>query len=124
MVHIHNGILLSLKKDEVEWLVTMGMHLERIHAVQNESDRKSQEPCDFTNMWNIKLKRTNEHIRQRDKNSLIQTTVWWLQKGRGGRIENGKGGQYKTQKETWLWVVNTQCNMQVIHHRTVHLKPM
>ena len=33
-------------------------------ATQNKSDGKSQEPYDFTHMWDIKLKSTNEQTRQ------------------------------------------------------------
>ena len=37
------------------------------HAKWNKSDRKSQEPYDFTLMWDIKLKATNEQIRTETK---------------------------------------------------------
>ena len=45
--------------------------------MKNKSDRKSQEPSyDFTHMWDIKLKATNEQIRQ--TKNYRPTTVWWL----------------------------------------------
>ena len=56
------------------------------------SDRKGQEPYDFTHMWDIKQKSTNEH----SKNKLIDTDnnmVVTRREGESGEDEEGKGGQ-------------------------------
>ena len=53
------------------------------HYTGNRTNRKSQEPYDFTHMWDIKLKATNDQTRQTNKNSQTQTTVGWLPEGRG-----------------------------------------
>ena len=37
------------------------------YAKQNKSDKKNQEPYDFTHMWNIKLKAKNEQTREINK---------------------------------------------------------
>ena len=52
------------------------------HAKWNKSDRKSWESYDFTYMWDIKLKVTNEQDEQKlidTDNSLVVTG------GKGGR---------------------------------------
>ena len=42
----------------------------KVIMIRNKSDRKSQEPYDFTYMWYIKLKATNDQIRKtKPKNS-------------------------------------------------------
>ena len=43
------------------------------HAQQNKSHSREQEPYDFTHMWDIKQKATNEQTKQRKPQ--IQTTV-------------------------------------------------
>ena len=56
------------------------------HAKQNKSDGKSREPYEFTHMWDIKLKATNEQARQADKQKLIDTdNTRVITKGFGGR---------------------------------------
>ena len=60
VVHIFNGILLSHKKS---WNTAICNNMNRswdYQAKWNKSNGKSQEPCDFTLMWDIKLKATNE----------------------------------------------------------------
>ena len=45
-------------------------------------------------MWDIKLQATSEQTRQPNKNSYIQTPVWWLLEEKGGWwVVKGKGGQ-------------------------------
>ena len=56
----------------------------KYHAKQSKSDRKSQEPYDFTRMWNVKLKATNE--QKRKTKTQTQTIVWWLPEGRGNGL--------------------------------------
>ena len=47
------------------------------------SDRKSQEPHDFTHIWDLKLKATNEQTRKTNKqNSGTRSTGQWLPEGR------------------------------------------
>lgn len=36
-------------------------------------------------MWDINLKTTNEQIRQTNRNSQSQATVWQLREGKGGQ---------------------------------------
>ena len=43
------------------------------HAKWNKWGRKSQEPYDFTHMWDIKMNATNEQIRKTKKQKLIDT---------------------------------------------------
>ena len=69
VVHIYNKILLSHKK---RWNNAIYDNIDgswEYHARQNMSGVKSQEPCDFTHMWNIKqkaIKKTNKktHIHR------------------------------------------------------------
>ena len=51
----------------------------------NESDRKSQEPYDFTDMCDIKMKATNDQTRQTKRlpKCIDSTTVGWLSEERG-----------------------------------------
>lgn len=39
-----------------------------------------------------------------------------------GEVEEVKGGQIYGDKETTLWVVSIQCNIQMIDYRIVQLK--
>lgn len=36
----------------------------------------------------------------------------------------GKGGQVCGDGRLFDWVVVTQCNIQIMHHGNVHLKPI
>ena len=55
---------------------------------------KRQVKHNFSNMWDTKLKATNEQTRQRHKNLQTQIIVWWSpeEKGVGGVVQ-GKGVQ-------------------------------
>ena len=61
-----------------------------------KSDRKSQEPHDFTYMWDIKLKTINEQTRQtkihrhRQQYGRYQRERRWVMKGKGGQIYGDK----------------------------------
>ena len=64
VVHVYDGILLSHKK---WWSTAICDNMDgswEHNTKQNKPDRKSQEPPDFTPMWDIKLKTTNQQIRQ------------------------------------------------------------
>ena len=54
VVHTHNGILLSPKKNKILPFVTTIMHLEGI--MLSEISQKNKIPYDFTYMWNLKNK--------------------------------------------------------------------
>ena len=58
-------------------------------AKQSESGRKSHETYDFTHMWGIKPKATNEQAWKTNKNSWTGT-VWWLPEIRGGGNNRGQ----------------------------------
>ena len=66
-----------------------------------------------------------EGINQKKESSQTQITVWRLpdEGGVGRGRKGGKGDQW-WQEETWLGVVNTQYNIQMVCYRIVHLKPM
>ena len=62
VVHIHNGILLSHKK---EWNNAICSNMDRprdYHTKWGKPDRERQIPYDITYMWNLKKKDTNELI--------------------------------------------------------------
>ena len=83
VVHIHDGILLSHKK---RWNTAicdnMGGAWE-YHAKRNKSDGKCQEPYDFTYMWNIKLKATNEQARNTSKKLIDTVGSMVVTRGKG-----------------------------------------
>ena len=81
--YIHNGILLSHKK---EWNLLICDNMNgprRYYAKWNKSDREWHILYDFTYMWDLKNKWTNI-IKQK------QRTNWWLQ-GSRGRRQMGEG---------------------------------
>ena len=60
----YNGILLGHKK---RWNTAICNTMDgpwEYDAKWNKSVRKSEDPCDFTHMWDIKLKAINEQTRQ------------------------------------------------------------
>ena len=62
------------------------------HAKWNKSDRKKSRPCDFTHLWDIKLKATNQQTRKTNKfkdtdNSMVVT------RKKGGGVLKGEGTQ-------------------------------
>ena len=53
------------------------------HAKPNKSDRKSQDPYNFTHMWDIKLK---EQVNKQEKQTEIHRyRQWYGGYQRGGR---------------------------------------
>ena len=64
------------------------------HANWCKSGGKSQEPCDFTHMWDIKLKATEQQQNQKiDTDNSMAVT-------RGKEVEavKGKGGQINSDR--------------------------
>ena len=60
VVHIPDRILLHHKK---RWNTSICENMDgswKYHAKRNKSERKIQEPYDFTHMWDIQAKATNE----------------------------------------------------------------
>ena len=53
MVHIHNGVLLSLKKNTFESVLMRCMKLEL--TIQSEVSQKEKTPIQYTNtyIWNL-----------------------------------------------------------------------
>ena len=66
-VHTYYGILLSHKKRRNAAISNAMEGSWEYYAEQKKSDRKSQEPYDFTHMWDMKLKATNAQIRKTNK---------------------------------------------------------
>ena len=62
-------------KDEILPVVTTCMDPESNHAKGNKSDGKGQAPWDFTHMWHVKQKATDEQTQQTSK--VLDTTEWW-----------------------------------------------
>ena len=85
-----------------------------------KSDRKSQEPYDFTHMQAIKLKATNE---QKHKQKLVDDSMMVPRGKEGEGIVKGEGGQTMVTGADLTLGVGTQCKMQMMLHRIVHLKP-
>lgn len=67
----------------------------------SESDRRSQDPYDFTLMWDLKLKARNEQTRQSNQNSGTEQIGGCRRERRLGGGRKGKGGQtYGDRRET------------------------
>ena len=80
MWYIYNRILLSHEKG---WNGAICHHMAgywEYHAKWNKSVGKSQEPSDFTNIGDTKMKATHEQSRQ--TKTQTQTTAWWLPEGK------------------------------------------
>ena len=89
--------------------------------MRSTPDRKSQEPYDFTHLWDIKLKATNEHTKTNKQKLIDSDNSTVVTKGKGKyRV---KGVKYKAT-EGDLTLVGTQYYIQMMYHRTVHLKPI
>ena len=72
------------------WLSSIPLYICTTEVSHTENN---QESYGCTDMWDRKLKTTNEQTRQTNKNSWTQTIVWWLpeEKGSIGRVVKGKG---------------------------------
>ena len=49
---------------DIQPFVTTWVDLEGYPAEPNKTGRKGQEPNDFTHMWDVKQKATNEQMKQ------------------------------------------------------------
>ena len=65
MVHIYNGILLTIRKYEILPFATTWMNLENI--MLSKISQQKLRIIYFTHMWDIKLKVTNKPTRQTNK---------------------------------------------------------
>ena len=86
--HVRTGSTHSaVRKDEILPFATTWVNLKNIMV--SEISQTGKEPYDFTHMWDIKLKATNEQTRKtkNKQKSETQTTVWWLpeEKESGGK---------------------------------------
>ena len=81
MVHIHNGILLSHKKEQNNAICSNMDGPRDYHTKWSKSERERQIPHDTTYMWNLKYD-TNEFTYETETHSY--RTDLWLPKGRGG----------------------------------------
>lgn len=81
VVFINNGLLLSHRKDEILPFVAIQMDLEGI-IPSGISQMEKNKNRDVTHMQNIKQK-SNQRTNKTKINSQIQTTEWWLPKGKG-----------------------------------------
>ena len=82
VVYIHNGILLSHKK---EWNNAMCSNMDGsrdYHTKWSKSERKGQIPYDITYMWNLNYD-TNELIYKTETDSQTSKTNLQLPKGKG-----------------------------------------
>ena len=70
MVHIHNGILLSHKKNKIMPFVATWMDLEIITLREVSQKRERQIPYAITYMWNLKYD-TNELIYKTETDSQM-----------------------------------------------------
>ena len=68
MVCIHNGTLLSHKKNKIMSFVATWVEPSDSHAKQSKSERERQITCDITYMWNLKYG-TDETIYRTETNS-------------------------------------------------------
>ena len=77
------------------------------HVKQNKSDRKGQEPYDFTHVWyktenNKWISKTRKKTRIVTDNSMV---VYQSGKEMCWGDGEGKGVKYTVTEETWLWMV-------------------
>ena len=80
VVYLHNGILLSHKK---EWNNAICSNMDRhrdYHTKWSKSERERQIPCDI--LESKKIIQMNLYIQQKD--SQTQKTNLWLPRGKGG----------------------------------------
>ena len=85
--------------------------------ILGEYVRKGQKSYDFTHMWDIKLKATNEQTNK--NNAQTRTTVWWFPESVVGPGEEGKiYGDRRLDLDG-----EHICTVQMMHCRIVPLKP-
>ena len=82
MVHIHNGIQLSRKKNKIIPFTATWMQLEI--TTLSKSERERQIPYDITYMWTLKYG-ANESIYTTEADSDMQNRLVVAKRERGGR---------------------------------------
>ena len=121
VVHIYNEILLGHK---IRWNTAICNNVDgswEYHAKRNKSGRTSQEPYNFTYMWDPKLKATNEQTRQ----TKTGRHRWQYGKWGGVEVVKGKQGQiYGDRRRLDFGWWTQQCSTQIVCNRVVHLTPM
>ena len=80
VVHIHNGILLSHKKELNNANCSNIDATRDYHTKWSKSERERQIPYDITYMWNLKYD-TNEPIYE--THSQTKKANLWLPRGKG-----------------------------------------
>ena len=87
----------AIRKDEIVNAICYDMNGSwDYHAKQNMSSEKSQESCDLTHTWNIKLRQTKPHRNRQQYGS-------YQRKKRMRVVEKVKGVKYMVIQEIWLW---------------------
>ena len=91
VVHIYNGILLSLRKEQNNATCS---NMDRPRDYHTKSERQRQIPCDNTYMWNLKYN-ANEPSYKTETDSRTQRTDYREQtcgcQGGGDRGRDGLG---------------------------------
>ena len=72
--------------------------------------------------WWKKVKGLNDSNNKTKPHRHRQQHGDYQRKGGWEEVEQGKWDEWRW-KENWLWMVNTQYNIQVIYYRILHLKP-
>ena len=88
MIYIHNGILLSHKK---EWYNANYSNMDGprdYHTMWSKSDRERQTLYNITSMWNL-VNDTNKLLYKTETDSQIQKADLWLPKGKEGEEDAG-----------------------------------
>jgi len=97
VVYIHNGILLSHKK---EWHHAICSNMDgtrESHTEWNEPERQRQIPYDITYNWNL-ISSTNEHLLRKENQSWTWRRDLWLPDGRGREWEGSGAWAYQSQR--------------------------
>ena len=88
-MHTHNGILLTIKKNEIMPFAATWMDLEII--ILNEvSQTERQISYDITSTWNLKKWYKWTYLQNRNRLTDIEKNLWLPKgKGEGGRDKLG-----------------------------------
>ena len=82
MVHLHNGILRSRKKEGAPALCDSMDGTGEHYAKWNKSGTERQIPCDLTYKWNL-INKTNKQAKYNQK--------YWIKEQTDSRQEGGEG---------------------------------
>ena len=83
MVYIHNGILLSHKKEQNAICSDMD-GMRDSHTKWSKSERERQIPYDFTYIWNL-THSTNEPFHRKENHRHVEQTCGCQEGGGGSR---------------------------------------